>query len=345
MAIIFTYIIITGAYFLNKYHPFVDIKFKTEDTDDKNEVEDDIALNCQSYSIGHISNNGENFRENLRRLFTEEDTKVDEADLANSIASITCDRAGQRALIYYDSVPVATGLVESYDYSKPIAVETKDLPNLYTVLKVENKFREYPKSSYIIAVFDYDQDLLDFYTYVTNSYTKNDEQLIDGNIDTIYYEVIANDPSKTEAEYSSIKTLLEHKTKMELITVLTTWQDPELPKNVNYMTLFNMHIDPKTKKASRYSLFPMTKIRKSDFELFQVLDIDNDGYKETILKKTRSNITSFNIFKYNSSRDIYIELGTSGDQKRGIAPWAICKSYFTGTISIYHIDIRAFVPC
>lgn len=314
MAIIFTYIIITGAYFLNKYHPFIDIKFKTEALDDKDLTENKTDLNCQSYSIGHISNNGESFRVNLRRLFTEEETNVDEANLASSIASVTCDRAGQRALIYYDSVPVATALVESYDYSKPIAVETKETPTLYTILKIENKFREYPKSGYIVAVFDYDQDLLDFYTYVTTSYTKNDEQLIDGNIDTIYYEVVSSDPSNTEAEYSSIKTLLEHQTKMELITILATWQDPELPSNVNYMTLFNMHVDPKTKKASRYSLFPMTKIRKSDFELFQVLDIDNDGYKETILKKTRANVTSFNIFKYNSSRDIYIELGTSGDQ-------------------------------
>jgi len=313
-ALILTYVILTGAYFLNKYHPFIDIKFKTSSTDDESVTQSDVVMKCPSYSIGHISNNGESFRVKLRRLFTEEETLIDESNLAISVASLTCDRAGQKALIYYDSTPVAIGVVESYDYSKPIAVETTDVPILYTVLKIENKLQDYPPTGYIIAVFDYDQDLLDFYTYISTSYTKNDEQLIDGNIDTIYYEVIGSSPSNAQAEYSSIKTQLDNKTKMELITVLATWTDPELPKNVNYMTLFNMHIDPKTKKASRYSLFPMTKIRKSDFDLFQVLDVDNDGYKETILKKTRANVTSFSTFKYDNSKDIYIELGSSEDQ-------------------------------
>jgi hypothetical protein len=313
MALIFTYIILTGAYFLNKHHQFIDIKFKTDEVSNDESKQKSESLNCPSYSIGHISNNGQSFRVNLRRLFSETDTIVEETDLANSIPSITCDRAGQRALIYYDSTPVATALVESYDYSKPIATETKEKPTLYTVLKLEQNISYYPADAYIVAVFDYDPDLMDFYNYTSTSYTKNDEQLIDGNIDTIYYEVIASDPSKTKAEYSSIKTLLDNKTKTELISIMTTWEDPELPSNVNYMTLFNMHIEPVTRKASRYSLFPMTKIRRSDFELFQVLDIDNDGYKETILKKVRDNITSFTIFKYDSSRGIYFELGSSGD--------------------------------
>lgn len=312
-ALLFVYIIITGAYFLNKYHPFIEISFKEKVSDEVSLEGSLVPLNCDAYSIGHISENGNTFRVNMRRVFDEEDSVVDESNLLESIVPITCDRAGQRALIYYNSVPVATAVVESYDYSKPIAKVTDEEPILYTVLKLEQKLDEFPKTGYIVAVFDYNPKLMDFYTETSVSLSRAEQTTIEGNIDTIYYEVIGSDPDQTSAFYYAIKTRLNYDSNIELISVLSLWEDPKLPSNVNYMTLFNMHMNPRTRKALRYSLFPITAIRTSNFKLFQVVDIDNSGYKETILKKIRDNRVSFIIYKYDRSTDSYFKAVSIGD--------------------------------
>ncbi|MEI6093176.1 MAG: hypothetical protein WCQ47_05780, partial [bacterium] len=114
------------------------------------------------------------------------------------------------------------------------------------------------------------------------------------------------DPSKTDVEYSSLKTNLDNTDKE--IAVLAMWTDKKLPKGIHYVSAFNLHGSKQNSQTKRYSLFPITKIRKSVLNLFQVVDIDNDGYKETILRKERDGVDSFLIYKYDPEKDAYIEL-------------------------------------
>ena len=81
-----------------------------------------------------------------------------------------------------------------------------------------------------------------------------------------------------------------------------------MPKGVNYNAAFNLHQTKKGDQMSRYPLFSITKMRKSKMFLSQVVDIDNDGYKETILRKERNGVDTFLIYKYDPNKDAYFEL-------------------------------------
>lgn len=305
IAVLVLYVVVTSAYFLNKgFKLFSKNKVAQPVIVNAEEIESD----CPSFAIGHIA--GNKFRIYSRFLKSVEKPEIDEKDLQQSIAKATCDRAGQTALIYYDSVPIALATVESYDYSKPFGDASKDKPVVYTVLALDKKLDDLPESGYIVAVFNFDPKNMNFYKTIDLEVTPDDEQIISGSADTIYYQVIGKDPVKTEVEYSSIKTDL-NTDGIKDMAVLTTWTDPELPKNVHYIAVFNLHKQTDENKNLRYPVFPITKIRKSKFYLFQVVDVDNDGYKETILRKERNGEDTFLVYKYNRNKDAYVELTKS----------------------------------
>lgn len=312
ISILAIYIVLSSAYFLNKIFPFMDRIFgpKQDGRSISNIISVMSTKECSPFSLGHIA--GDKFRINARLLKSVVDVKIDENNLSESIAKSFCDRAGQIALIYYDSRPVAIASIESYDYSKPVGSESKEQPIVYAVMNVIKKLSNFPDNGYVVAVFDYQEKLMDFYSQIDTAIDKTDEDVISGNIDTIYYQVMGQDPSKTEVEYSSLKTNLDVNDNKE-IAVLSVWTDKKLHKGVHYVSAFNLHGSKQNKETKRYSLFPITKIRRSIFNLFQVVDIDNDGYKETILRKERNGIDSFLIYKYDPEKDIYVELTSNKD--------------------------------
>ncbi len=292
------YLIATGVYFVSKYMPSkkqekaVAKQYEEQDTD------------CPSFAIGHIA--GEDFRINTRLFYDSKQKPIDENNIREWIAKNSCDKAGTQALIYYNSKPVAIAEIQSYDYSKPFAEKSNEKPILYTVLKPQKKATVLPNSGYIVAVFNYDQKNIDFYDRVETEVSKEDESLIAGSSDTIYYEVIGKDPSKTEIEYNAIKTDL-NTAGDKLICVLSTWNAPELSSLVRYLAIYNIHKTNNNTGSKRYQLFPINKVRNSKFDIFQVIDLDNDGYKETIIKKERESFDTFTLYDYDVTKDLYTE--------------------------------------
>lgn len=297
------YIVFTGAYFIMKSSKIKNYFLKKEAP--KQEAQEKVEPgNCPSFAVGHIA--GEDFRINTRVLASSKLVPIDEKDIRGWITKNTCDRAGQEAMIYFNSRPVAIASIQSFDYSKPLGEKSNERPVLYTVLKTKKLATVLPTSGYIVAVFDYDQSNLDFYDKTETEMSKEDEELIAGSCDTIYYEIVGKDPSKTEIEYSAVKTDLDLKGD-KLISVLALWNDPELPKTVKYLSIFNIHKKQNETGSKRYQLFPIDKVRNSNFSIFQVLDVDNDGYKETITRKERDSMDRFTLYDFDVEKDSYVE--------------------------------------
>ncbi len=304
LTLLILYIIITGAYFLIKA-PAIRKYFSNQQEETAKVAPAKKPLGeCPPFAIGHIA--GEDFRINTRVLSSSKLIPIDENDIMGWIGKNTCDRGGQKALIYFNSRPVAVAEIKSFDYSKPLGEKSNERPILYTVLKTEKRATVIPTSGYIVAVFDYDQDNLDFYDRIETEMSKPDEELIGGSCDTIYYEVVGKDASKTEIEYSAIKTDLNISGD-KLISVVALWTDPSLPKTVKYLSIFNIHKDEKKSGSKRYYLFPIDKIRNSTFSIAQIVDVDNDGYKETITRKERESADVFTLYDYDVEKDTYIQ--------------------------------------
>ena len=136
--------------------------------------------------------------------------------------------------------------------------------------------------------------------------TPADEELIAGSADTIYYEIVGKDPSKTEIEYSAIKTDLNMNGD-KLFSIISVWNDPQMPKSVKYLSIFNIHKGQDKSGSKRYQLFPINKVRNSSFNIDQIADVDNDGYKETIIRKERDSNDSFTLYDYDPQKDQYTE--------------------------------------
>jgi hypothetical protein len=304
ITVLILYVVVTSAYFLNKAFPFIDNIFSSKKTSATAQTSKQGPVSeCASFSLGHIA--GDRFRINSRFLRSVADPQIDENNLQETIAKNTCDRAGQTALIYYDSRPVAIASVESYDYSKPVGSESKEKPVVYSVMTVTKKLDEFPDNGYVVAVFDYNEKLMDFYKALDTSSNKSDEELISGSVDTIYYQVLGEDPSNTDVEYSSLKTDLNSDGVKE-ISVLAVWSDKKNPQNADHVAAFNLHL--LKDKTNRYPLFSISRMKKFSLHLEQVVDIDNDGYKETILRKETGGQDEFLIYKYDINKDGYLEL-------------------------------------
>lgn len=303
LTLLVLYIIVTGAYFAMKTPAIKKYLSKKQEVVKAPEVKEQTG-DCLGFAMGHIA--GEDFRINTRVLSSSKLVPIDENDVRGWIAKNTCDRGEQEALIYYNSRPVAIAQVTSFDYSKPLGEKSNERPILYTVLKTKKVATVLPTSGYVIAVFDYDQKNMDFYDKIETTMSKADEELIGGSCDTIYYEIVGKDPSKTEIEYTAIKTDLDINGD-KLISVLATWNDPELPRTVKYLSIFNIHQSQKASGSKRYQLFPINKVRNSSFSIFQIADVDNDGYKETIIRKERESSDAFTMYDYDPEKDTYIE--------------------------------------
>lgn len=306
LALLILYIIGTGAYFLTKYVPSIKqyfVKSQPSVVEQKQEVKKPEST-CPSFAMGHIA--GEDFRVNTRVLSSSKLVPIDEKDILGWISKHSCDRAGQQALIYYNSRPVAVADIRSYDYSKPLGESSGQRPILYTVLKTQKRAAIIPSNGYVVAVFDYDQKNIDFYDRVETEMTPEDEELIAGSADTIYYEIVGKDPAKIEIEYSGLKTDLDTNGD-KLMSIVSTWNDPKMPSSVKYLAIFNIHKYASKSGSKRYQLFPINKVRKSNFHIDQVIDVDNDGYKETIIRKERDSNDSFTLFDYDPAKDIYTE--------------------------------------
>jgi len=312
IAILVIYVVITSTYFIYKYAPYLEKYFKgeapltsTEQTTP--EVEKTAVKECESFAIGHIAMDKFRVQTRFRASASDHDAVLQQNDLQKALATLSCDTANKKALIYYDSKPVAIASVTSFDYSKPLAENSEDKPEFYTVLRIEKKLANFPDNGYVIAVYDYYDSRMDFYNSAEEKVTADDEKLIAGSCDTIYYQVVGKDPQKTEIEYAAIKAPLDMG-GMKTLSVLASWADPSLPKDVHYNAIFNLHIK-KDGSASRHPLFPITKVKDQDLHLFQILDLNNDGYKETVIRKNKNNNDTFIIYYYDRGKDAYFQEG------------------------------------
>jgi len=308
LLILIIYVAVTSTYFIYRFFPSIERFFgsdgtKKTPTQSKGQPKDESRDECGSFAVGHIA--GDEFRVETRFIRSGTRTEIDENDLQTSIYRNSCDRQGQTAMIYYDSKPVAVASVTSYDYSKPLADASEMKPTVYTILKAERRLAAIPEDGYIIAVYDYDEKNLDFYKDVQTEMNQDDEDLIAGSCNTIYYQVIGGQSNKIETQYVAIKTSLNTSGAKE-ISVMANWTDPTLPKGVFYVAIFNIH-KKQGSGASRYPLFPITKVRNSNFYLFQIVDVDNDGYKETFIRKERDGADTFTMYHYNEAKDAYFD--------------------------------------
>ncbi|MFH1223668.1 MAG: hypothetical protein V1647_04930 [Pseudomonadota bacterium] len=308
ITVVIIYVAVTSAYFIYKFFPAIE-KFFSEVTvqnaaeQTTPQIRDEDKDECETYAVGHIV--GDEFRVETRFIRANGIEYVDESDLQASIYKNSCDRSGQTALMYYDSKPIALASVSNYDYSKPFGDRSEMSPIVYTILKAEKRLAAIPDNGYVIAVYDYDENNMDFYKDVQTEMNKEDEDLIAGSCNTIYYQVIGKEPEKVETEYNAVKTELD-RNGTKILSVMANWVDPALPKGVYYVAIFNLH-RKKGVGSTRYPIFPITKVRKSSFHLFQIVDVDNDGYKETFIRKERDGIDSFTMYHYDKTKDAYID--------------------------------------
>jgi hypothetical protein len=257
--------------------------------------------NCEKFSFGHIA--ADEFRIFTRMDRDKENVVIDEQDLKGSIANKTCDRYGTLALILYDSQPVSVASVTNYDYSKPLAENSEEKPILYTVLKTENRIGDYPDSGFVMALYGFDRSNIEQYKTNISPVTKADEDLINGHNDTIFYENTKKDVHGVGVEYETIKTDLNGDGHDDL-AVLSTWTDKALPQGVIYITVYVLS-DITGSNLTRYDILPFTKVRKSRFFLFQLVDLNNDGRKEIIIRKNREGSDSFMIYEFDKSTGKY----------------------------------------
>jgi hypothetical protein len=147
LAVLAIYVVITSTYFIYKYAPYVEKYFKGETEEaNKEQTGEEVKVQqkeCPSFAIGHIAI--DQFRVQTRFLASasDHDKVFQQNDLQQALATLSCDKAKQKALIYYDSKPVAIASIESFDYSKPLAENSEMKPEFYTVLKVEKKLADF----------------------------------------------------------------------------------------------------------------------------------------------------------------------------------------------------------
>ncbi len=317
IALLVIYVVITSTYFIYKYAPYIEAYFTGKTVVPQTEEAEQAGTQttkaeekeCASFAMGHIAI--DQFRVQTRFLASADANSpvFSQNDLQTALSTLSCDKARQKALVYYNSKPVAIASVQSFDYSKPLADGSEMKTDFYTVLKVEKKLADFPDNGYVVAVYDYYDSRMDFYKSTDQPVTEQDENLIAGSCSTIYYQVVGQDPQKTEVEYAAIKGPL-NMSGVRSLAVMATWTDPGLPKGVNYSAIFDLHIK-KDGSASRHPLFPITKMRNSTLHLEQMLDLNNDGYMEIVARKSRDNNDTFMIYRYDASRDAYI---SEGDQ-------------------------------
>lgn len=317
VAVLVIYVVVTSTYFIYKYAPYLEQYFKVTTAQDqeapketqKEEVEAKAPeKECASFAIGHIAI--DQFRVQTRFLSSASvnSPAFSQNDLQKALATLSCDKARQKALIYYNSKPVAIASIKSFDYSKPLADGSDMRPEFYTVLTVEKKLADFPDNGYVIAVYDYYDSRMDLYNSTDQAVTDEDETLIAGSCNTIYYQVVGDEgPKRTEVEYAAIKGLL-NMSGIKDLAVLATWTGTGLPKGVNYTAVFALHIN-KDGSASRHPLFPITKMRNSTLHLEQMLDLNNDGYMEVVVRKNRDGNDTFMIYQYDKDKDAYISIG------------------------------------
>lgn len=291
------YIVITATYFIEKYMPYLENIIESNEKISK-EMEQDI---CPNYAIGHIAVG--KVRVYTRFLKNLESIIINENNLSESIAKQSCDRANQEAIIFYNSIPIGVAKTVSYDYSKSLAKEAKEDFKVYTIMEFKEKYHNIPDNAQITAVYNSSKSI-DALTKEIKPSTDEDEEIIVGNSDTIYFEFIKEDPYKKQLEYSSIKTDLNGDGTNDLVA-LTEWYDANDKSNLRHIAIFAL-INKENEPIKRYILFPITLIRNSSFSIFQILDTNSDGNKEIIIKKTRDSKDEFTIYKYDNISDTYL---------------------------------------
>jgi len=293
------YILIPHFYkYINKYSYKKTTAIYEAEKKDKN----DIKNECHNYSLGYIGSDNSFIIENRLKNTFKEPLSIVNNKISHNIEEISCDIIGNKLNIFYNSKFYLEALISNYEYTSPVSKQNKDL-ELKTILKPFTSNRIDLSSGYIVAVDRIDKANL---KPISWDFSQEEEEIILGTCDTIYFELTGKDPSSSEIEYIAAKTDLNSDGTTDYI-VLVNWYDKSLAKGTKYTSIFVLLFD-KNNSAQRYTLLPFSTTRNSNFFIEQIIDLDNNGIKEIIVRRVRSFKDNFIIYKLSLERNSFIQV-------------------------------------
>ena len=276
--LIFSYLIISGAYFAYKYF------FKEEVSKVvKHKIEKKVSIpekksfeipkKCKQKYIGYYVAYDKTFRIKVKNK---------------------CFKKGNLALAIYNSEPFSILDFQHYKGASSVGNQVDDLYAVFSIKKAF--FKEKPDDGdYILLIFNY--DLKKFNNARELNVSREDKKTVERLADTIYYKNIsAKTAYTTKLEYQILKSNISKHSNNDLIA-LVNWFPKHLPKGTIYTALFVLYRG--SAKSIRFDVIPIIKSKNIRFDLFQVIDINGDGIKELIVKKTVDNSVSFLIYRFS----------------------------------------------
>lgn len=256
---------------------------------------------CNNYAIGYISSDN-NFSVATRIKNSFNGTlKILDKKLNHNIEDISCDIVGMTTHIFYNSRLYADAIITNYEYTRPVAKKLKAALELKTLIKPLKLFEKALDSGYIIAVSKISNANL---SEISWSLSKEEEEILLGTCDTIFFETTGKNPGRTEIEYIAAKTDIDNNSVDDLL-ILNYWYDKALAKNERYITIFVMLFE-KDNSAKRYTLLPFSKIKKANYNIEQVIDLDDDTYKEVVVRLSQGFKDSFIVYDFSAEQNSFI---------------------------------------
>jgi hypothetical protein len=271
-----------------------------EENETKNNIIDPV---CANFSLGYIASNNSFTIENRLKNTFKQTLKLKNGKLNYNIEEISCDTVGNLMNIFYDSKLYHKAMITNYEYTAPISNKKNNDLELKTVLKPFSTNKIDLQSGYIVAIEDISNSNLSPVFY---KISQEEEEVILGTCDTIFFELTSNNPGEAELEYMAVKTDFNNNGVFDYF-VLSNWYHKSLPKGLKYTTLFALIFD-NNNSAKRYTLLPFTSTRNSNFFIEQILDLDNNNYKEVIVRRVRNFQDNFIIFKYSKEKNSFNEI-------------------------------------
>jgi len=261
-----------------------------------------IASECSNFALGYIASNNSFTIDNRIKNSFKGTLSLINNKVSHNIEEISCDIIGNKMNIFYNSKLYIEALITNYEYTSAISKKTNEL-ELKTILKPFTTNKISLNSGYIIAV---DQINLANLNPVIWEINQEEEDFILGTCDTIYFELTSKNPGETQIEYLAAKTDLNNN-KINDYIVLSNWYDKSLSKGSKYTSIFALVFD-KNNSAQRYTLLPFSATRNSNFFIEQIIDIDNDGVKEIIIRRVRGFKDTFIIYKFSQEKNSFIQV-------------------------------------
>lgn len=255
---------------------------------------------CKNYALGYINSTQSFSLDNRIKSTFNGKISIAGKKLNYNIEDISCDEVGQKAYIFSNSKLYTEAIISNYEYTSLVSNTDNDIL-IKTIAKPLSSIDL--NSGYIVATYNIDKTNT---SPIIWELSKEEEDIILGTCDTIYFELSSNTTSADESEYLAAKTDFNSDGINDYLVIIN-WYDKSLGKDLKYSAIFILIFD-KTNAAKRYTLLPFVKTRKSFFYIDQIVDIDNDGFKEVIVRKNRDYKDSFIIYDYSNETNSFTQV-------------------------------------